>query len=368
MTTTTPAPRLAYFVTPHGYGHAARAAAVMAALCEVEPAIQFEIFSQVAPDFFKDSLGDAFGYHPLVSDIGLVQRNSLHEDLPETVRRLDEFFPVNSTLTGPLARQITELGCDLVLCDIAPLGIAVAQAAKLPSILIENFTWDWIYAGYVAADGGMARHLSYLRNLFAAADYHIQTQPVCEPTTADLTAAPISRKARTPAARMRKTLGVPPEARLVMVTMGGSNWDFTFLEQLTDQKELYFVIAANGSSLEQRDNFILLPRHSPFFHPDLVNACDAVIGKVGYSTLAEIYQVGVPYGYIPRPQFRESAILSDYIGTHMAGLAINEAQLHDGSWLTLLPELLALPRAETGQRPNGADEVAAFVRRLWGQP
>ena len=35
-------------------------------------------------------------------------------------------------------------------------------------------------------------------------------------------------------------------------------------------------------------NLILLPHHSVFFHPDLVNASDAVVGKLGYSTLAAV--------------------------------------------------------------------------------
>jgi len=48
--------RIAYFVTPHGFGHAARAAAVMVALQEIDPTIQFDIFTQVPRWFFQDSL------------------------------------------------------------------------------------------------------------------------------------------------------------------------------------------------------------------------------------------------------------------------------------------------------------------------
>jgi predicted glycosyltransferase len=147
-----------------------------------------------------------------------------------------------------------------------------------------------------------------------------------------------------------------------MVTMGGNSWDFTFLQQLIRQPDYYFIIATNGSTLEQRDNLLLLPRHSTFFHPDLVNVSDAVIGKVGYSTLAEIYQAGVPYGYIPRPRFRESAVLSRFIADEMQGLAISPAQFQDGSWLARLPELLALPRLSQPDLTNGADQIARFVQ------
>jgi hypothetical protein len=47
--------RIAYFVSPHGFGHAARAAAVMEALSEIDTGVQFEIFTTVPFWFFRDS-------------------------------------------------------------------------------------------------------------------------------------------------------------------------------------------------------------------------------------------------------------------------------------------------------------------------
>jgi hypothetical protein len=108
---------------------------------------------------------------------------------------------------------------------------------------------------------------------------------------------------------------------------------------------------------------VLLSHHSGFFHPDLLNACDAVVGKLGYSTLAEAYQAGIPFGYIQRPRFRESAVLAAYIQAEMRGLEIPAAHFEDGSWLSALPALLALPRIERRGR-NGAVEVVEFISQL----
>jgi len=44
--------------------------------------------------------------------------------------------------------QVVAVGCLLVVSDISPMGLLVAETAEIPSILIENFTWDWIYQGY----------------------------------------------------------------------------------------------------------------------------------------------------------------------------------------------------------------------------
>jgi hypothetical protein len=66
--------RIAYFITPHGYGHAARASAVMAAVHQINAAVRFEIFTQVPEWFFQDSLSGPYGHHALLTDIGLAQK------------------------------------------------------------------------------------------------------------------------------------------------------------------------------------------------------------------------------------------------------------------------------------------------------
>jgi UDP:flavonoid glycosyltransferase YjiC (YdhE family) len=135
---------IAYFVSPHGFGHAARAAAVMNALAARDATVHFHIFTRVPRWFFAESLRASFTYHACLTDIGLVQDSALKENLPQTLERLREFFPFNQSLISNLAHLIMRHQCRAVLCDIAPLGIAVARAAGVPSVLIENFTWDWI--------------------------------------------------------------------------------------------------------------------------------------------------------------------------------------------------------------------------------
>ncbi len=362
--------RIAYFVTPHGYGHASRAAAVMAALLELDASIRFEIFTQVPAWFFESSLGESFGHHPLLTDIGLAQKTALVEDVPETMRRLDTFLPFDGAKIEQLARRLNQFDCQLVLCDIAPMGIVVAREVGIPSVLIENFTWDWIYEEYVSHDGRMKRHVAYLAEIFNAADYRIQTEPLCRQRPADLTTAPVSRRSRTSRRQIRQALGIPEQTKAVLVTMGGTPWRHPFLHNLADQAGVCLIVP--GADRKQRlgdgrvntyDNLVLLPHHSHFFHPDLVNASDAAIGKVGYSTVAEVYWSGVPFGYVARRKFRESAPLVRYIWDELPGLAITEAQIEDGSWVTLLPGLLALPRVSR-QGTNGADAVARFILNL----
>jgi len=355
--------RIAYFISPHGYGHAARAAGVMEAMVELDPSIRFEIFTKVPRWFFGDSLSGNFGYHSLLTDIGLVQKTPLQADLHETSRRLNHFLPLDPSRIKDLADIVKEKKCRLIICDIAPMGIRVAKGAGIPSVLIENFTWDWIYQGYVKYDERLSQHIRYLKGLFDAADFHIQTEPVCCRQSPDLSTFPVSRKVRTPASKIRKKLRIPQNAKAVMITMGGIPEHYPFLDELAIHRDIHFIVPGGGQRMEIHGNLALLPHQSDYFHPDLVYASDAVIGKVGYSTLAEIYYAGVPFGYVARRRFRESRILVSFIETQMNGLPIEEKEFHNGSWLHLLPDLLALPRIQR-QCPQGAAQVAHFLDAL----
>jgi hypothetical protein len=365
--------RIAYFITPHGYGHAARASAVMAAVHQIDSAIRFEIFTQVPRWFFHDSLMKPFGHHHLMTDIGLAQKTSLVEDVPETLRRLDRFLPFDDSKIQDIASQIGQLQCQMVICDIAPMGIAVAREAGIPSVLIENFTWDWIYEGYRKDAPELGRYITYLSKTFDAADYHVQTRPVCRPRRVDLTTSPVGRKIRTPRQQIRQRLGIEQQAKVVMITMGGIPWQFTFLEQLKKQNGVYFLIPGADKEMQvqhgassRAGGLVLLPHHSDYFHPDLVNAADAVIGKAGYSTVAEVYTAGIPFGYVGRPRFRETLGLTAFIEQEMKGLPIAEAQFQSGSWLSSLADLLALPRIQRNDS-CGADQIADFICELLGR-
>ena len=359
---TTPV-RLAYFITPHGFGHAARAAAIMVALQELDPTIQFDIFTQVPRWFFQNSLVQNFRYYHVCTDIGLVQTTSLREDLPATVQRLETFLPFDPALVTTLAALLRSASCVLVLCDIAPLGIVAGRAAGRPSVLVENFTWDWIYQGYVQEEPRLVKHIAYLRTVFTAADYHIQTEPVCCPCPADLTSLPVSRKPQRSAQQTRARLGIPIPAQAVLLTMGGVPEPYAFLSQLQHCHDIAFVVLGAGDALEKRDNVVLLPHRPEVFPPDLVYACDAVVSKAGYSILAEAYHAGVPFGYVVRQRFREAPVLASYIMAHMRGLAIAEPEFYSAAWLARLPDLLALP-CQPQRETRGAEQIARFVYGL----
>ena len=352
--------RIAYFISPHGFGHAARAASVMGALAGLDSSLRFDIFTTVPQWFFRDNLGGMFDYHPVQTDIGLAQKSPFQEDYNQTIQSLNQLLPYDASRISAISQLLQELKSKMIICDIAPLGILVADKAGIPSTLVENFTWDWLYEEYTAGDGQIIAHIEYLRPIFEMADFHIQTDPICDLKSADLRAGPASRKIKSPPHEVRQRLGLAVREKLVLITTGGVPYDYRFIEKLKDHRDIHFVIPCNCQAMEIEDNVILIPHRSEFFHPDLTHGADAVIGKTGYSTIAEVYHAGVPFGYIPLPNNPESAVLTAFIQNRMNGLKIRETEFHDGRWLSQLQRLLNLPHINRNE-PNGADQIAQFV-------
>ncbi len=355
--------RIAFFISPHGFGHAAREMGVMEALASRLPNVHYDIYTKVPQWFFQKSLSISFTYHSLLTDVGLVQKTPLEEDLPETIKALNRFLPFDETVIDNLVRELKHNSCDLVVCDIAAMGIVAAQKAGIPSVLVENFTWDWIYQGYSEFQSQLNGFISYLEEQFKTPQYHILAEPFCTHTNADLITRPICRKSRKTARQTRKELGIPKNKKLVIITMGGIPDQYNSVESLTRRSDICFLVPGGNEVLDIKDNVILLPHQSDFYHPDLIEAGDVVIGKIGYSTLAEIYQAGVPFGYIPRANFRESDELVAYIEKNMTGMCLKDLEYQNGKWLSSLDELLQLPRLVRAGT-NGAGQVALFLEDL----
>jgi hypothetical protein len=355
--------RIAYFVSSHGLGHAARAAAVMESIRAIDPGITFDILTAAPEWFFKETLSDSFHYHHLQTDVGLKQRTPYHEDLTGTLSVLDTFFPFQSDKLASVVQTIKENACKLILCDISPMGIAAGQEAGIPSVLVENFTWDWIYEAYSASAPDFIPHIQFLKNLFAEADFHIQTEPVCAHGDADLTTLPVSRRPRLPASEVRSALGINGSKPVVHITMGGVPGKFSLDEKLKGYPDLTFIVSGASDALHRNGNVYMLPYHSTIYHPDIIHAADLVIGKAGYSTLAEVYYAGIPFMFVKRPTFRESAVISEFVRMHMHGKDITVEQFEAGGWVDDVPELLNNPVISRTEK-TGADQVAEFINNL----
>jgi hypothetical protein len=335
----------------------------LAALQRLQPDINLHLFTTAPKRFFTDSGCQKIIVHEERTDIGFAQHSALVADLPATVEQLDAFLPFDPSRIEILSDTVRRSRCDLVLCDISPLGIAVARQAGVPSVLAESFMWDDFYQSYISAYPRLGIHADTLCRLFSQASLHIQTQPVCKAIEADLTVGPVSRPPRQSPSAIRKKLAIGANVRIVLITMGGVSEHTPLLASLAHRKDIVFIVAWGSPNIQRSGNVIGLPLQSDFYHPDLVHAANAVIGKVGYSTQAEIYHAGVPFGYMVREGYPEMPSLVNFIEKEMAGLPIPASAIESGFTEAMIDQLLTIPRRPP-TLPNGANQIANFLLPL----
>ena len=324
--------------------------------------VEFVIATTVPKWFFSHSLESPFIFHPILTDIGMVQLTGLEENIRATSLALDNFFPLDRSKINACASVFGQ--CSMVVCDIAPLGILAAKQAHIPSVLVENFTWDWIYSAYEKRSASLRAHIDYLSSLFQQVDYHVQAEPVCLPTGCDLRVPPVARSIKTSAPALRSKFSQGSN-KLVLITMGGTTRDSFSMGEMQNKNGYSFVVTGDERETKIEGNVCSLNRASSVYHPDLVAAADIVVGKVGYSTLAEVYQAGSVFAHISRPFFPEAEVLCRFAAENMASRQLSREAFYSGLWVEELDELIALKeQVSFPVQENGADYIADFLLGL----
>ena len=356
--------RIAIFISSHGFGHAARATAIAEALSKRIPNLQFDLLTAV-PEWFFKSAHIQFDYHYLDCDPGLKQTNPFDVDLQGSAYALNRLLPFDQIQIKTIAKRLNERRCRLILCDVAVFGIAVAKIARLPSVLVENFTWDWIYHALSPRLPILGHYADILAPLIPQADLHIQTQPVCSPDSRALTVPPVSREPRTERQTTRERLGIDAKKHLIFITLGGVAHDHPYLQHLIDQPGPYYFLVAGAESANRiAHNVHILPAQSTYFHPDLVHSADLVIGKAGYSTLSEVFHAGTRFAYFCRQNNPEMAALVTFLNHTVPGVELDMKTYAHACWLQQLPDLLSLPQADRTGINNGAEPTADAISSL----
>lgn len=355
--------KIAYFISSHGFGHASRASAVMAALTERTPGIRFDIYTGTPEWLFRDSGLTNITCHPGAVDVGLVQRNPMEHDLPKTVEAVNTFLDGIPERSDLLADELKKNGISAVICDISPLGIVTGKKAGLPVFLFENFTWDWIYEPYAAECPDFVTINQRLKEIFALPDHRMQSEPLCDLLPdPEILIPPVSRRPLHTAEELRKMLQIPDGHRVGLISMGGIPEDLNFAVRSRIPENITLLLPGTFERTEKIGNKILLPHHSGFYHPDMVSIADFVIGKAGYSTIAEVCAAGAAYGFISRENFRESDVTAAFLRRRPNTLEIRQDRFDAFTLDDEINELLRLGKTDP-QPVNGRDISADFILR-----
>lgn len=276
--------KLAIVCSAHGFGHLTRQLAVAEALRAegVDPAI----FTAAPPSIVEATLPSP-RLRPWVVDVGIAQRDSLTEDLDETLRRLDEVC--SERQIDALAEELG--GFDRVVVDTAPAGLEAARRAGVEAIAVGNFEWAWLYGQYPRLRQWAARFEAWQRP-------HLGLELWPGPGLQAFRS--VERFGLV--ARQREPHALPQGS--VLVSFGG--FGLADLDaRLPEVPGVTWVISPPMTRLERPD--VLWVEDVPY--PALVAGAELVLTKPGYGILAEAMSTGTPIAYLDRGAFPEAASL-----------------------------------------------------------
>jgi hypothetical protein len=325
--------KIGVFISGHGFGHGTRTCAILKEITRFIPC-EFDILSDLPTWFFKQNLPSLnFTLHNVKTDIGLVQKTPFLHDLDETVNQLKEFVRFNSQEYIFCERLVRRKKHDLLISDISPLGLEVGFKTGVPNVLIENFTWDWIYQLYTETALGILPIIEVLEKSYSYANLRIKVTPFCDSKNKSIKTPPVSREVIQTPNEIREKLKIEQEMKVILLTTGGITKRFDLIDKMKRQKDVVFITSGDIQKTIIDKNIISIPMKSDFHYPDLVNSVNLVAGKAGYGTIAECWSTNTPLLGSYRADFRESEVLLNFASKELEHDKLTVDDLEKMDWI-----------------------------------
>jgi L-arabinokinase len=352
--------RLAYYITPHGFGHAVRSLQVVRQLLDLAPDLEIILVSTL-PEFLLDVIeGRSLSIRKKRLDIGLVQLDSIRFDLDATVQVLKSLYNDRNVLLAEEVHFLKTHGILAVACDIPFLPFSAASQLGIPAIGISNFTWDWIYAAYGSSDSRWSPLVDWMRECYGKCDLLLQL-----PMHGDCSACPIirdvplvTRQAKRSREETRSILRLPSDQKVYLISFAYLELEKSAQKRVQDIAEAVFLYKHPLSY--HLSNGICLDGFSLSFE-DVVAAVDGVITKPGYGIVADCLAHGTPMIYSDRGFFPEYEVLVREMTQHLTTVYLPSKDLYSGRWQAAIEQLEKQPRLVPSLPCNGAEVCARII-------
>ncbi len=349
--------RVAYYISSHGFGHAARAAQVIAALPR-----EFTVYVKTLADeaFLSREAGRPIAVTPMAFDFGAWQNSNMAIDWERTFEAAMRIHYESMERLEQEEAFLRNERIDLVVTDIPPPPLVAACKAGIPSLCVANFTWVEVFRR--AAKGHRERE-AFLRDM---ARCYAQATLVMRPGFAmrmphfrhSEDCPPIGRRGRNIRSALRAELGLSPRTALILTYLGKWSLGGLRLDKVARVRDVAFVsFDCDVPPLRRLDA-------AKWRFEDVVASVDAVLAKPGYGTMSECLANGTPVIYYPRPEFSEYFALRRELEKWGGAIRMSTRDFLDGRWENAIRQALALRLSPVACR--GAREIAMRIVELAG--
>ncbi|WP_114395706.1 hypothetical protein [Oleisolibacter albus] len=352
-------PHLVYDISPHGFGHLAQSAGVVAALRRRYPDLRLtlrcahgaEVVSRFIPPPWDRAdpppeLGMAMlGPNDVDVDRSLAYYRDLHRDWHGLVRQE--------------GARLADLRPDLLVANAGHVGLAAAQARGIPAVAVSSLDWYDIARAYFPPEA--APLLEPMRAAYAGAAAFIRLDPALP--MADFpncrSAGPV---ARLGVDRRAALLAGRPRCRhIILVSFGG--WPGQGPLQRVPMMEAVLWLVSDPALAAPGRPDILHADSLGLSFPDLVRSSDLVLTKPGYGMFVESVCNGTRLLSLERPDWPETAGMVAWAERHGVTEALPPAVLNTPALDLAITALLERP-VPPPPHPTGGEDAAAIIAGL----
>jgi hypothetical protein len=339
------------YVSGHGLGHASRSIELVAELLQERGDLRIVVRTSVRRPAFDRIQCDRVLVEPCETDPGVAQIDSLRLDIEDTARRAAAFYREFDRRVADEADRLRRGGATVVIGDVPPLAIAAAHHAGLPSVVLANFTWDWIYAYYPEFEPLAPGVIHTIAEAYSHATLALRL-PLAggfDSMAGVIRDIPlIARRSTRDRTETRRLLGIDGTRPAVLSSFGSYGVDLPY------------------ARVEQSGLMVLAPEVPPpgLKYEDIVAAVDVVVSKPGYGIVSECVANGTPLLFTSRGRFAEYEVMLAEMPRILRCRHITQDDLLAGRWRDDVDALLAQDASPDSQRVDGAAVAARAILDL----
>jgi hypothetical protein len=352
---------ICFYVSDHGWGHAARATAIVRHLTRSASNVKVHVRTDAGFELINQCLrSDRVQVTRRRNDFGVryhpqrqldVDQQGTHSELKRWVDSWDTYIQEEK-------RFCRSQEIDLIISDIPPQPFVVARELGIPSVGISSFEWHWVYESMF----GPTPEVASIREAYSLADLALLAAPNVPTDVFNRTReiGLVTRAKSRCRDEVRRMLGVPETDLLVYVGGGASlgPLDLKGAAAAVALRNLRVLVPWNVSW----PGALGIPRNDPESQ-DCIGACDLVVCKAGYSTISEAISADVPM--LLFHNFIEGEWMTREVSRLGIGAQITALAFVEGEWASKLEALgrwkVAYENLPGRLRKDGAAQAAEEV-------
>jgi hypothetical protein len=355
---------VAYYVSGHGYGHARRSAAIIAALVKRAKDVEVVVRTSAPAKIFSGAGMERVRVEKpeLALDFGAAELDAMSIDVPGTVRGVKGILAAREEIVFREGKVLRDLSAKCVVADIPfVIGDVVEEfrrsAWNLPAIAAGNFTWDWIYQPYA----GLAKMLPQITQAYGRFDAYLR-YPLSHEVTALKKVVDVPLIVHEPSlsregAAARIGVGGDKRPRVLMAMRGGMGAEMML--KVARESPDFMFLALTELPAGAPENLRRVTAAIDF--TDLMLACDVAVTKLGYGIVADAARCGTRLVWPARENFREDEIFRRQLLKFCRQREISRADLLAGRWRESLLEVMIVAGPSEKVAMNGAEVCADYI-------